>query len=57
MTGIQLNSSGTYSFSSYVYGTVTLGFTQNKDNQNRTLDNEPIVTRSLRLEGAATIRF
>jgi hypothetical protein len=56
-SGMQLNSSATYSFSSYVFGTINLGFTQNRDNQSTTIDGKPSVNRSVRLEGAATIRF
>jgi hypothetical protein len=54
---IDLNSSSTYAFSSYVNGTIGLGFTQSRDLQLRNLDGTPRKQRSLRLEAAATFRF
>jgi hypothetical protein len=54
---IDLNSSGTYAFSSYINGTIGLGFTQSRDLQLRNTDGKPRKQRSLRLEAAATFRF
>ena len=51
------NASNTYAFSSYVNGTLGLGFSQSRDLQLRNSEGKPLVQRSLRLEAAATFRF
>jgi hypothetical protein len=55
---IDINSSGTYAFSTFVNGTIGLGFTQARDLQLRDpVTNKPRKSRSVRLEAAATFRF
>ena len=52
-----LNSSGTYAFSTYVNGTLGLGFSQARDLQIRNVEGDPLVTRSIRLELTGSVRF
>ena len=54
---IDVNASNTYAFSSYVNGTIGLGFSQSRDLRLRNSEGKPLVQRSLRLEAAATFRF
>ncbi|MEP7027273.1 MAG: hypothetical protein ABI960_01635 [Candidatus Eisenbacteria bacterium] len=54
---LDFNSSSTYAFSSYVNGTIGIGFSQSRDLQLRNVDGKPLVQRSIRLEAAATFRF
>ena len=55
---IDINASSTYAFSTFVNGTLGLGFSQARDLQLRDPQtNDPRKTRSLRLEAAATFRF
>jgi hypothetical protein len=54
---LDFNGSGTYSFSNFVNGTIGLGFSQSRDLQGRNSEGKPLVTRSLRLEAAANVRF
>jgi len=54
---IAINASSTYAFSTYVNGTVGLGFTQSRDLQIRNPSGAPIKQRSLRLEASASFRF
>ncbi|MGH7725242.1 MAG: cell surface protein SprA [Candidatus Eiseniibacteriota bacterium] len=52
-----INSSGTYAFSTYVNGTLGLGFSQARDLQIRNVEGDPLVTRSIRLELTGSVRF
>jgi hypothetical protein len=54
---IDVNASNTYAFSTYVNGTLGLGFSQSRDLQLRNSEGKPLIQRSLRLEAAATFRF
>jgi hypothetical protein len=54
---IAINASSTYAFSTYVNGTLGLGFTQSRDLQLRNPNGDPIKQRSLRLEASASFRF
>jgi hypothetical protein len=54
---LDLNSSATYSFSTYVNGTLGLGFSQNRDLYGKTSDGKTPVTRSIRLECSGSVRF
>jgi hypothetical protein len=54
---LDINASSTYAFSTYVNGTLGLGFTQTRDLQARNTDGQPLKQRSLRLETSASFRF
>jgi hypothetical protein len=54
---LDLNSSATYTFSTYVNGTLGLGFTQGRDLYGKTSEGNTPVNRSLRLELTGSVRF
>jgi hypothetical protein len=54
---LDINTSSTYAFSTYVNGTLGLGFTQSRDLQLRNPAGDPIKRRSIRLEASASFRF
>ena len=54
---LDINTSSTYAFSTYVNGTLGLGFTQSRDLQSRNLSGAPLKRRSVRLEASASFRF
>lgn len=54
---LDLNSSATYSFSTYVTGTLGLGFSQNRDLYGKTSEGATPTNRSIRLEASGSVRF
>jgi hypothetical protein len=54
---LDLNSSATYSFSTYVNGTLGLGFSQNRDLYGKTSEGDTPTSRSIRLEASGAVRF
>jgi hypothetical protein len=54
---LDINTSSTYAFSTYVNGTLGLGFTQRRDLQSRNPNGAPLTQRSIRLEASASFRF